>query len=254
MISKGGKYSLSPRNANDLVTQSFHPKAKGQVEKGYWDDKLRPRLFMDDLAKHLNITDLSGWYKITWATLRQHGGSRLLSKFNNSPFQLLRAVYTQYPMCNMYDILFITRYNWDITKFTQVQRGYWNSVANQRLFMDSIASQLNITNVSGWSYITSTSVQQYGGATLLQKYKGSLSKLLVSVYPEYKQFCRDCAMIMVQDLKLSKPDDLVHVPTEYLQSLYKLISISVVKRYLPQLLPQYDHSIKKCMKLLCLHI
>ncbi len=51
--------------------------------------------------------------------------------------------------------------------------------------MDNLATKLNINSHEGWYNVTSTVVKHNGGAVLLDKYKGSLTKLLQNVYPEY---------------------------------------------------------------------
>ncbi len=54
------------------------------------------RMFLDHLAKKLNITCQDGWYNVTYQTLKQHGGKKLLDKYNGSPSKLLQTVYSEY--------------------------------------------------------------------------------------------------------------------------------------------------------------
>ncbi len=65
--------------------------------RGQWDSVDKQRSFMDNLAKILNITDPTGWYNITAATLKQHGGESILAKHKFSPSALLASVYPEYP-------------------------------------------------------------------------------------------------------------------------------------------------------------
>ncbi len=51
--------------------------------------------------------------------------------------------------------------------------------------MDEIAKQLNIQNPQQWYTVTFKLLRQYGATALLNRYNGSPSKLLASVYPEY---------------------------------------------------------------------
>ncbi len=81
--------------------------------------------------------------------------------------------------------------------------------------MDQLAKKLNITDQTAWNQLTIKTVLQNGGASLLYIYRGSLSKLLSSVYPEYKQACRNFVHTIMQDLKLSKVQDVATVPLEY---------------------------------------
>ncbi len=56
------------------------------------------RIFMDTLAKKLNINDRHEWYKVTWESINQHGGGSLFSHYNGSLALLLRNVYPEYPL------------------------------------------------------------------------------------------------------------------------------------------------------------
>ncbi len=64
---------------------------------GYWDDISNQRLFMEEMAKKLNISDHEEWYKVGQSVLYHHGAGGLLSaKYNNSPSKLLTRVFPEY--------------------------------------------------------------------------------------------------------------------------------------------------------------
>jgi len=63
---------------------------------------------------------------------------------------------------------------------------HWHSVANQRHFLEWMATQLNITDINGWYKVSASEVKKRGGSGLLTHYGGSISKALKTVYPEYK--------------------------------------------------------------------
>ncbi len=53
--------------------------------------------------------------------------------------------------------------------------------------MNDLAKILKIAKFDDWYSVTSTTVCNHGGGGLLSlKYGGSLSNLLISVYPEYR--------------------------------------------------------------------
>ncbi len=107
-------------------------------------------------------------------------------------------------------------YNWDVTKFTtHVTHGYWNKLTNQRDFMQQLQIKLSITDHEAWDKVTTANLLQHGGRSLLDKYNGSLSKLLTTVLPEYRQACRERLIRTARDLKLPKVEDLITVPLEY---------------------------------------
>ncbi len=85
--------------------------------------------------------------------------------------------------------------------------------------MDDLAKKLNIVDMSGWQKITSKTLHRHGlGGLLGSKYNGSVIKMLTSIYPEYQEECRDFVMNVVRDFKLSKVEDAINVPVEYLES------------------------------------
>ncbi len=175
------------------------------VPRKYWDDLSNQRSFIDQLAKKLNVTSLEDWYKVNYSTLQQHGASGLLAlKYGYSFRKLLTKLYPQYP--------------WDPTRFNRGQRaprGRWSDPQQQREFMDNLAKQLHITSHEDWHKVTHDILRQHGATGLLNRYNGSFSKLLTTLYPEYKKACRDLIMSIVTELKLSKVQDVVDVPIEY---------------------------------------
>ncbi len=64
-------------------------------------------------------------------------------------------------------------------------RHQWTTVAKQKAFLNALGLKLNIQNAEGWYKVTSTTLKENGGSGLLEKYKGSVSKLLTTIYPEY---------------------------------------------------------------------
>ncbi len=51
--------------------------------RSYWNDISNQHSFLRDLAKHLNITDSTEWFKVTTKHVKQCGGSGLLAKFHS---------------------------------------------------------------------------------------------------------------------------------------------------------------------------
>lgn len=63
-------------------------------------------------------------------------------------------------------------------------RGHWEDLANQRKFLDSISSTLNISKPEDWYKVKSTDVIKLGGKGLLNRYNNSLIETLKVNYPE----------------------------------------------------------------------
>ncbi len=98
--------------------------------------------------------------------------------------------------------------------------------------MDNIAKKLGITDTVGWFNIRKTSIQAHGGLGVLDKYNGVLTKLLMSVYPEYANTCRQKLLQITKDLKLTEVKELISVH-------------QLVKMREPHMLRQHGHSVIK---------
>ncbi len=94
--------------------------------------------------------------------------------------------------------------------------GYWNNFDNHKAFLDDLARKLNITTPQGWFSIRNPTLIERGGGGLLRKYNGSLSRLLSTVYPEYRQTCKQALMQLAHDLNTNSVKDLLYVGREYL--------------------------------------
>ncbi len=78
--------------------------------------------------------------------------------------------------------------------------------------MTAFMTKLEITSVDEWHKISTKLLQQHGGTGLLNKYGGSFIKLLTTLYPEYKKFCRDMMLKLANEMKLSRMEDIVQIP------------------------------------------
>ncbi len=105
-----------------------------------------------------------------------------------------------------------TRYKWDTAKFTFLPKGYWGDLSYQRAFLEKI---VQTSHLPGITSLTKSILRQNGAGGLLHRYNTSVSKLLATVYPEYRQLCRDSVTRLVNQLKLSKVEDLLQVPRKY---------------------------------------
>ncbi len=72
--------------------QFFTQLGSGSHKIPIWNAPTQ-REFMNRLAKTLHITDPSGWYDVTWETIRKYGGDQLFSQHQGSFASLLRTVY-----------------------------------------------------------------------------------------------------------------------------------------------------------------
>ena len=76
-------------------------------------------------------------------------------------------------------------YEWLPWKFDAAPRHYWESLENQRKFMDWAGKELGIKEMSDWYKVSQKDFRSLGGGGLLGTYNSSPSLLISSVYSEY---------------------------------------------------------------------
>jgi hypothetical protein len=79
-------------------------------------------------------------------------------------------------------------HKWDITRFEEtIPRSFWNSIENQKEFMDKIAPELNVKKLSDWYKVSLSGILYIllfadysvdfiakGGTSLLKHYNNNL--------------------------------------------------------------------------------
>ncbi len=174
------------------------------------------RAFMDELAKKLNVTHFSAWYNVSTQKLIQYGGQPLLFKYAHSLSKALSSIYPEYPtgflLKTFSHLLIHFLHKWNIFKFARVPSKYWDSLHNQRAFMDDLASSLNIPVPEGWYHVSTTTLSKRA-STLLSRYNGSRFDLLRSVYPEYREHDFMLTMIYSTGIQESSSAHLMDIGT-----------------------------------------
>ncbi len=101
---------------------------------------------------------------------------------------LQRRVYQRVQPLNYYSFTYFIFliYEWDITRFSNVPRGYWENTSNQRNFLDSVAKKLNITDAEGWHAHYRKGLKQklleFGGSQILKMYRTIPNGITVNEY------------------------------------------------------------------------
>lgn len=160
------------------------------------------KVFMDNIARKMNIHSPEGWYQITKSTIFEFGGKDLLDKYyQGSISKLLQTVYPEYLLSIKYkeydtinqnkDYLFaryFTKnpyldycsstyliYKWNYHKFRRSSPRHWLNVSNQQNFVNKVVKKLNIQSFSDWQNITANTIKEFGGQGLMRRYR-SLSE------------------------------------------------------------------------------
>jgi len=68
------------------------------LPKGYWDEKSNQKEYIDWLGRKLGFQKTEDWYRVKRRDFMDNGGSILLSRFNNSPINVIHAcVFPKWP-------------------------------------------------------------------------------------------------------------------------------------------------------------
>jgi hypothetical protein len=142
VIARKGSRLLSYYGSFANALQSIYPEHKWEpwmldkVPPGYWDDIKNQRKYFDWLAKQLHIKTPEDWYQVTHAEVVARGGGRPLGLHGNSLSKTLSAVYPEF--------------TWQIWKFKSAPRGFWDKSDNVTNYLDTLKTQLQITNMDDW--------------------------------------------------------------------------------------------------------
>ena len=152
-------------NINNLVNKN------GKLSKNYWKDKENQKEFMDRLYKHLNLTSLDDWQRVSVKTFTEKGGKTLLSRYYNYSFRkLLKSIYPNY--------------HWYFYNEKKKESGYWSSLHTQRDFIISLVEKFNLKSIEEMEFVRIQKIKEEGGGSLLTMYQSNLKYLLFSLFPE----------------------------------------------------------------------
>ena len=145
-----------------------------QLSFANWNLKGNQEAFFGHLAQKLGFESLDGFYGVSPGDIRNNGGKGLLDYvFGGSVSNALETIYPDH--------------NWMAWRLGRVPNSFWEDENNQISFMNWLGSFLGFNKMEDWYTITTNDISQNGGSTLLHdKFKGSPSLLVSSVYPEHK--------------------------------------------------------------------
>lgn len=177
VLKEKGASRMVPRNSSlpELVIKAFpehrwHIWKFQQVPSGFWADSANRKLVIDSMGAELGVTDLDQWHSITGAHIDRIGGKKLIRNIYGG--SLCTALLSVYP-----------NHSWEEWRFDKVPKGYWNSVENQKKYVDWAAKQLSIASPDQWYARSAADLEPIYGSTVLAMHSNQLHKLLVSVYP-----------------------------------------------------------------------
>jgi hypothetical protein len=98
------------------------------------------------------------------------GGSGIMAKYGNSVVKMLENLFPGQ--------------EWLPWKYN-CPKEFWGNVNNQRKYLDWLGIQINVKEMSDWYKIARKDFIENDGRYLLNKYNGSPSSVVTSIYSEY---------------------------------------------------------------------
>jgi hypothetical protein len=128
------------------------------------------RQFWSQIGNEMGVKNLQDWYSISSGKLPLRARSFLRAQYKSSFSAALKSAYPTH--------------QWDIWKFLEVPRGYWDSTENRRSFTDAIGKRLGVNKMEDWYRITKLQWVSHGGKKLSRHY-AALPKALMDLYPNH---------------------------------------------------------------------
>lgn len=159
-----------------LLLKSIYPEYKWLFWKftsapnNSWDSKENQLEYLTCLGKELGYTRMKDWYQITQNDFQNNYGANLLSKYDGSPYKLLKSL--------------LENHHWLFWKFTVAPNHCWDQKEKQLEYMDWLADELGFKQKSDWYKFKCKDLQDYNGVSLMKYYK-NIYELLKSIYPTY---------------------------------------------------------------------
>ena len=143
------------------------------VSNGYWKDIKNHKLYIEWLGDELGYETMKDWYKITGKLITDNHGDGLLSYYNSSPIQFVKAMFPGYP--------------WLEWKFANgVGSETWLDIENHKRYVNWLGDKLGYETVKDWYKITGKLITDNHGDGLLSYYNSSPIQLVKAMFPEYE--------------------------------------------------------------------
>lgn len=172
----GGRHLLGLHNESmSSLLSALFPEHKwdtaafSKKPQSYWSDIKVQREFILDLGRKLGIEegDYEAWYKVPLKYIKENGGNSFMRQHKDSKSKLLLAIFPEH--------------KWDLTRFPNRPRNYWQDVENQRQFLTEVSRKLGfqLLDREAWKRVTFKDlVAQGGGGLLTRHYKSSVSDMV----------------------------------------------------------------------------
>ena len=139
---------------------------------GYWSLIENHYKHLEEVYCKYNFQSLEDWKK-PLKEIKKIINCSLLLHYKHNFKKILIKLYPNYP------------WNFIMKK----EKGYWEDIQNQRLFLESLFSSLKLNNLNQLNNIEL--IEKNGGRLLIKKYKYNTKLLLKTIFPDYKEEISD---------------------------------------------------------------
>jgi len=143
----------------------------GRVPPRFWEDEENHRNYLLWLAHKLRFRRMEQWYSVTGKDFIRNHGYTILTYYRSCPSEMLRSLFPEYDWCEWL--------------FPAAPKTFWDSVENQRRFIEWLGHEMGVRCWDDWYRVTERNVKQHGGDGLLTRYDYSLLGILSSLFPEH---------------------------------------------------------------------
>jgi len=143
----------------------------GPVPPHFWEDEKNRRNYLLWLAHKLRFRRMEQWYSVTRKDFIRNHGYTVLRYYRGRPSEMLRSLLPEYDWCEWL--------------FPVAPKTFWDSVENQRRFIEWLGGEMGVRRWQDWYRVTERDFKRHGGDSLLTRYNYSLLVIFSSLFPEH---------------------------------------------------------------------
>jgi len=134
-----------------------------------WNNKDLKKITLKWLGKKLGYTKIEDWYTISKEDFKKNELVRLLVNNKGGHVKLIMSIFN-----NLLE--------W---KFVIVPHNFWDSIENRKKYINWLGETLGYITMEDWYNINGEILCANNGSSLLNRYNGSPSKVVISLFPDY---------------------------------------------------------------------
>ena len=142
--------------------------------KNYLNNIENQKKLMQKLAQKLEIKNIENFLIIKKQKISENGiGKALLGFYSNDLIKLLSTIYPDHP--------------WDFREYKRKlnPKEFFTNNENEIYFIEQIYTENNFQSIDQLKELTKNKLILTGGKNLIEKYDGSINKLLSTIYPNF---------------------------------------------------------------------